>query len=236
MMPNADLSGDMLIIFIGVAVFVLAILVLLFTKRLGMFLLTIGVLAVIAVVALSMLSQAEASREAAKAAKTAATAATVASAGQTANSFALAMLSGALIVVTLIALGGVGYFWIRVRQAENERITNIRAQRQARSGKWTSGPHALWGRDGQSPNPQSYLGGDTYPMSLLLQQLMSMQAMMMQAWMRPQVGPQYPPAPPRRQGRQPAQLGWEWDEWDGQSDGGAGEEESDPPVPLDWGW
>lgn len=146
MMPNADLSGDMLIIFIGVAVFVLAILVLLFTKRLGMFLLTIGVLAVIAVIALSMLSQAEASREAAKAAKTAATAATVASVGQTANSFALAMLSGALIVVTLIALGGVGYFWIRVRQAENERITNIRAQRQARSGKWASGPNALWGR------------------------------------------------------------------------------------------
>jgi len=69
-------------------------------------------------------------------------------------------------------------------------------------------------------------------MSLLLQQLMSMQAMMMQAWMRPQ----YPPAPPRRQERQPAQLGWEWNEWDGQSDGGAGEEENGPPVPLDWGW
>ncbi len=163
MMPNADLSGDMLVIFIGVVVFVLAILVLFLTKRLGMFLLTIGVLAVIAVIALSMLSQAEASREAAKAAKTAATAATVASAGQTANSFALAMLSGVLIVVTLIALGGAGYFFIRAKRVERE------AQRQAGSGgKWTSGPNALWGRADAPPV------GDVWA-PVLMGQLMALQ-------------------------------------------------------------
>ncbi|HDQ71439.1 MAG TPA: hypothetical protein ENN19_05000 [Chloroflexi bacterium] len=231
-------GSELILIVIGLAI--LLVIFVLFVKFFRQIMLALATTAILGIGAFALISQAGATRETAKAAKTAATAATVASAGQTANTMILAMLSGVLIVVTLIALGGAGYFFIRARRLEAQANRDTRRN----TGDWRSGPNALWGRNDASQLPadadgkyQSVGDGSGYLLPLMLQQLMGMQAMMMQAWIRPE-SPR-PTAPPRQTDisypPQQGQLGW------GNLDGQGNQADwndhaADDPISLNWDW
>ena len=124
MAPDTISSGT-IVILIGAAVAILAILTLILTRKLGTFLLLAGGVAAVVIVALAMLGQAEAtqetavaSQETALAAQEAAQAATTATVGQTVVSFALVALVCLLAVVAIVAIVAVLYFWLRSRRAE----------------------------------------------------------------------------------------------------------------------
>jgi flagellar basal body-associated protein FliL len=133
-------GSELILIVIGLAL--LVVIFVIFVKFFRQIMLALAATAILGIGAFALIAQGRATEETAKAAKTAATAATVASAGQTANTMMLAMLSGVLIVVTLVALGGAGYFFIRAKRIEAQANRDTRRN----AGAWRSGPNALWGR------------------------------------------------------------------------------------------
>ena len=187
MAPDTISSGT-IVILIGAAVAILAILTLILTRKLGTFLLLAGGVTAVVIVALAMLGQAEAtqetavaSQETALAAQEAAQAATTATVGQTVVSFALVALVCLLAVVAIVAIVAVLYFWLRSRRAE--------AMGQF-GGNWKSGPNALWGgRNVRARIPPS--SSSEMLLSMLMQQMMMM---MQQQMMAPPVQRGTPPA------------------------------------------
>ncbi|MCP4536597.1 MAG: hypothetical protein GY832_05575 [Chloroflexi bacterium] len=206
-MTPETLSPGTIVILIGAAVAILAILTLALTRKLGAFLLLAGGVAAVVIVAQAMRGQAQATQETALAAQEAAQAATAATVGQTVTSFALVALAGLLALVAILAIVVVIYFWLRIRRAET----------MERSGNWKSGPNALWGRD---PLPQT--PGIEMMLPMLMQQMAIMQAMMMSTF---QHGT--PPAVPhpQRESSTPLLLPEQYVVDDG-----------DTNVPANWGW
>jgi hypothetical protein len=164
MMTLDTLSPETIVILIGAAVAILAILTLALTRKLGLFLLIAGGIAAVIIVAQAMRGQAEATQETAVAAQETAQAATTATVGQTVTSLALAALAGLLALLTILAIVAALYFWLRARRTE----------RVGGSGDWQSGPNALWGR-----NAQPQVSNVEMMLPMLMQQMAMMQAMMM---------------------------------------------------------
>ena len=210
-MTPETLSPGTIVILIGAAVAILAILTLALTRKLGAFLLLVGGIAAVIIVAQAMRGQAQATQETALAAQEAAQAATTATAGQTMTSFALAALAGLLVVVAILAIVAVIYFWLRARRAEAMGRS---------SGNWKSGPNALWGRDTQPQIP-----GIEMMLPMLMQQMAMMQAMMMSTFQQrtpPVVSQQEHPTPLLLPGQYVvddgdetnAPAGWGWENWE----------------------
>jgi hypothetical protein len=197
-----------MVILIGAAVAILAILTLALTRKLGLFLLIAGVIVAVIIVAQAMLGQAEAIQETSVAAQETAQAATTATVGQTVTSLALAMLAGLLAVVAILAIAAVAYFWLRARRAEAV----------GRSGNWQSGPNALWGR-----NAQPQISNVEMMLPMLMQQMAMMQTMMMSTLQQgtPHVVPQREPPTPLLlpdqyvvdDGDTNAPADWDWRDW-----------------------
>jgi hypothetical protein len=119
---------ETIVILIGAAITLVAILILLLTRKLGVFLLIAGGLAVAFIFGRAMWNQAQATQETAKAAQEAARAATISSAGQTVGNVVVAVLVVALVIVAVLAVAAVAFFWLRARRAER------RASRAGRGG------------------------------------------------------------------------------------------------------
>ncbi|MDY7077329.1 MAG: hypothetical protein SXV54_10435 [Chloroflexota bacterium] len=207
-MAPETLSPEMIVILIGAAVAILAILTLALTRKLGLFLLIAGVIVVVIIVAQAMRGQAEATQETAVAVQETAQAATTATVGQTVTSLALAALAGLLALLTILAIVAALYFWLRARRAE----------RVGGSGNWQSGPNALWGR-----NAQPQISNVEMVLPLLMQQMAMMQAMMMSTFQQgtPHVVPQREPSTPLLlpdqyvvdDGDTSAPADWDWRDW-----------------------
>jgi hypothetical protein len=124
-------ESDVMFILAGLAMVVLATLLLRFAKQIGFFLLIAGGVVAVVAIALALTAQAEANRQAAQAMK-------MASASQTASSVGITVLAILLVLVILIGGGAVLYFYVRMRQAES----------QPGSRGWAPGPNAKWQRKG----------------------------------------------------------------------------------------
>ncbi len=184
MTTTDTLPAGTIVILIGAAVAIIAVLTLILTRKLGTFLLLLAGVGAVVVFALAMLGQAEATGEtavaaqqASVAAQEAAQAATTATVGQTVSTLALAALAGMFAIAAVAAAVAVVYFWLRAKRAESRT-----------SGNWKPGPNALWGRNAQ---PQISSADVLLPM--LVQQVMAMQ----QAMMQQQGTSPYPPTPPQ---------------------------------------
>jgi len=206
-MTPETLSPGTIVILIGAAVAILAILTLALTRKLGIFLLLAGGVVAVIIVAQAMRGQAQATQETAVAAQEAAQAATTATVGQTVTSFALVALVGLLAVVAILSIVVVVYFWLRARRAET----------MGRSGNWKPGPNALWGRDTQPQTP-----GIEMMLPMLMQQMAMMQAMMMSTFQHRTL----PTAPhSQRESPTPLLLPDQYVVDDG-----------DTEAPANWGW
>ncbi len=207
MMAPDTLSPETIVILIGAAVAILAILVLALTRKLGLFLLLAGGIVAVIIVAQAMRGQAEATQETAVAAQETAQAATTATVGQTVTSLALSALAGLLALVTILAIVAALYFWFQARRAE-----------AGHSGNWKPGPNALWGR-----NAQPQISSVEMMVPMLMQQMAMMQAMMMSTFQQgtPHVVPQWEPSTPLLlpdqyvvdDGDTNAPGDWDWRDW-----------------------
>jgi hypothetical protein len=207
-MSPDTISPETIVILIGAAVAILAILTLALTRKLGLFLLIAGGIVAVIIVAQAMRGQAEATQETAVAAQETAQAATTATAGQTVTSLALAALASLLALVAILATVAVIYFWFRARRAEA----------MGHSGNWQSGPNALWGRDAQSQ-----ISSVEMMLPMLMQQMAMMQTMMMSTFQQgtPHVVPQREPLTPLLlpdqyvvdDGDTNAPADWDWRDW-----------------------
>ncbi len=206
-MAPDTLSPETIVILIGAAAAILAILTLALTRKLGLFLLIAGAIVAVIIVAQAMRGQAEATQETAVAAQETAQAATTATVGQTVTSLALSALAGLLALVTILAIVAALYFWFRARRAE-----------AGHPGNWKPGPNALWGRD---TSPQ--ISGIEMMLPLLMQQMAMMQTMMMSSFQQgtPHVVPQREPPTPFLlpdqyvvdDGDTNAPGDWDWRDW-----------------------
>jgi hypothetical protein len=208
MMAPDTLSPETIVILIGVAVAILAILTLILTRNLGLFLLIAGGIAAVIIVAQAMRGQAEATQETAVAVQETAQAATTATVGQTVTSLALSALAGLLALVVVVAIVAVAYFWFRAKRAEAT----------GHSGNWQSGPNALWGR-----NAQSQVSNVEMMLPLLMQQMAMMQTMMMSTFQHSALPTVPRPEPPTPfllldqyvvdDGDTNAPVDWDWRDW-----------------------
>jgi hypothetical protein len=172
-MATEAISPEAIVILIGAAMALLAILILLLTRKLGMFLLIAGGLAVAFVLGRAMWSQAQATQETAVAAREVARATVVSSVGQTVGNVAVTVLAVVLVIVVVLAVAAVAFFWLRARRAER-RVSRVV------EGGWVSGPNAQWGRrETQLPAMQQANEGVGTLLPLLIGQMQTMQTMMM---------------------------------------------------------
>jgi hypothetical protein len=181
-MATEAISPEAIVILIGAAIALLVILILLLTRKLGVFLLIAGGLAVAFVFGRAVWNQAQATQETAVAAREAARATVVSSVGQTVGNVAVTVLAVVLVIVVVLAVAAVAFFWLRAQRAER------RAARAVRGG-WVSGPNARWGRrEAQLPAIQQASGGTGLYgpvqsvealLPLLIGQMQAMQTMMM---------------------------------------------------------
>jgi len=166
-MMTEAFTPETVVVLVGIGAAILAILILALTRKLGKFLLLAGGLATAFVLGRAMWSQAQATRAAAQAAEKAVE--TVAL-----ESVLVTVLAILLVVVAVLAIVAVVYFWLRAKQAE-------RRAESVRRGNWEPGPNALWGRrDGRPSAPVQIADGGIGSLApLLMQQMATMQAMMM---------------------------------------------------------
>jgi hypothetical protein len=185
-MTTRAVSPEAIVILIGAAVALLVILILLLTRKLGVFLLIAGGLAVAFIFGRAMWSQAQATQETAVAAQEAARAATVSSVGQTAGNVAVTVLAVALVIVVILAVGAVAFFWLQARRTEK------RASRAVERG-WVAGPNARWERrEAHLSAMQQSNGGVEALLPLLIGQMQAMQTMMMTLMQQQSGWPSYP--------------------------------------------
>ncbi len=201
-MNELPVGGVLILIALGAVA--LLILVSRFGKVLGRFFLILGGIGAIVVVGLAFLSQGAANLQTARAAQEAAKAVEVASVGQTVSSLGLALGLGVTLALLVLAVG------LNLWQAWRSR--------DARRGRWTSGPNALWGRaGGDSPVP---VGTEMWTALLMSQMMMTLQQMLAGAYTGSGIRRRRPwTSGGGRQSAADGPLpfpsgGGEWDEWD----------------------
>jgi hypothetical protein len=211
-MMTEAFAPETIVVLVGIGAAILIILILTLTRKLGKFLLLAGSLATVFVFARAMWSQAQATRATAQAAEEAVEAVAL-------ESVLVVVLAILLVIVAVLAIVAAVYFWLRARQAD-------RRAESVRRGNWEPGPNALWGRrDGRLSAPVQIADGGIGSLApLLMQQMATMQAMMMTLLQqgRPVGSPQWrdwtpdtPPALPLGSYYTPSEddIPPDWDWW-----------------------
>jgi hypothetical protein len=156
-----ELPAGGVLILIALGAVALLILVSRFGKLLGRFLLILGGIGAVVVVGLAFLSQGAANLQTARVAQEAAQAVEVASVGQTISNLGLALGLGVTSALLVLAVG------LNLWQAWRLR--------DARRGRWASGPNALWGRVGGDPSVPTMAGTEMWTALLMSQMMMTLQ-------------------------------------------------------------